>query len=340
MKKNRLATYLSIAILLTACSQTKTVQQSPLSTQVELESTWKYLEKFQEIADQNNNNRAVGSPGGIASTDYITNTLKEFGLYPQIQDFTNSKGGKGKNVIVEIKGQSDSVTMIGAHYDSVEFGPGINDNATGTAILLEIISKIQSQKITPKHTLRFAFWDSEEVGVAGSKHYVSQLNELQKKYIAQYINVDMVGTKDPTILILDGDGTSWSRQQAELLDSVKTEEDRANIIELINGMKNAYPKQVKGAEKLEKIYGDYLNSKDVKFADDYMISNSTDVFPFLGLVPTFGLIMTNEKSQDDGVLLYAPCYHQACDDIKNVDRKSLQIALESITHLIEQVAIK
>ena len=323
-----------------SCKTNVTNEIENLEKSVDVDSAWKYLEEFQKIANANSNNRAVGSPGGIASKKYIVDVLKQFKLNPVLQEFTNAKGKKGTNIIVEIKGNTDEVTMIGSHYDSVEYGPGINDNATGIAILLEIISKISSDKTLPNHTLRFVFWDSEEESVAGSMYYVSNLSSNDLSKIANYINVDMVGTTEPTILITDGDGTSWATFTEQLLKNSETEADKKNVLDLIESLKNSFPKQVKGAEKLEKIYSDYLNQNKIAFTEDYVLSNSTDVFPFLGKVPTFGIVMTNEQDLETGESLYAPCYHQSCDDIKNVDKNSLKIALKSISFLLNEVAIK
>ena len=331
---------LGIALISFSCKTNSIKAVEVLENRVDVDQTWKYLEQFQKIADQNNNNRAVGTPGGIASTNYIINVLKGFKLSPVLQEFTNPKGKKGVNILVEIKGKSDKVTMIGAHYDSVESGPGINDNATGTAILLEMIAKISGSGEIPNHTLRFAFWDSEEEGVAGSRHYVNELSTNDLSLIANYLNVDMVGTTDPTILISDGDGTSWDTFTEKLLKNSKTEEDKENVKNLIGTLKTSFPVQVKGAERLEKIYSDYMNSNSIEFTEDYTLSNSTDVFPFLGKVPTFGIVMTNEQNLETGESLYAPCYHQSCDDIKNVDKKSLEIALKSMSHLLNEVALK
>lgn len=340
MKKMIIPFALTFLMLSSSCKNNSNTTSETFVEHADIERTIAYLQEFQKIANNNNNNRAVGTPGGIASTEFIVKKLKEFGLEPIVQEFTNTKGNKGKNVIVEIKGSSDKVTMVGAHYDSVEFGPGINDNATGTAVLLEIISLLQSQKITPNHTLRFAFWDSEEIGVAGSKYYVSQLNETDKNNLAHYINVDMVGTKDPKLLITDGDGSSWKQLEEKMVASAETEEEKQTNQTIFENLKKTYPVQVKGAEKLEQIYSSYLQSKNIAFTDDYLLSNNTDVFPFLGITPTFGIVMTNEHLEDSGELLYAPCYHQACDTLDNVDKNSLQLALESISYLLFEIAIK
>lgn len=313
-------------------------QRIDLTTVVNTDNAWKHLVAFQKIADENNNNRSVGSPGGIATVDYILGQLKALGLEPYTQVFTNGKGVKGRNVIVDIKGKLDKVTMIGGHFDSVEHGPGINDNATGVAVLLEMINQIVKNKVIPNHSLRFAFWDSEEENVAGSRYYVKELSAEEKGKLVNYINIDMVGTGNPTLLITDGDGSSWKTMREDMLKDVKADEERKEIEEMLVVLEQSYPKQVAGADKLEQLYVEYLKDKNMNYKDDYLLSNNSDVFAFLGIVPAFGIVMTNEQEMEDGGLLYAPCYHQKCDDIKNVDKKSFAFALNSITYLVQKIA--
>ena len=62
--------------------------------------------------------------------------------------------------------------MAGAHLDSVLAGPGINDNGSGSAALLEIARQISRPRIEPEHKLRFAWWGAEEEGLVGSTEYV------------------------------------------------------------------------------------------------------------------------------------------------------------------------
>lgn len=340
MKKLNCFLLMLLALNITACKNSVVTSSEDFIQKLSIERTYSYLEEFQKIADANNNNRAVGSSGGIASTEFIVQNLEKLGLKPTIQEFTNSKGKLGKNVIVELDGLTDKITMVGAHYDSVEFGPGINDNATGVAVLLEIISQLKEQNIKGQNTLRFVFWDSEETYVEGSKFYVKQLSDIEKQKIAHYINVDMVGTKSPNILITDGDGSSWKDLEEKLLGDDKTEQEKNDNKQVFDNLKNAFPVQVKGAEKLESLYSSYLEKRNVSFQDDYLLSNSTDVYPFLGLVPTFGIVMTNEQEDESGASLYAPCYHQACDTIENVDKNSLKLALETISELLYEIAIK
>ena len=80
--------------------------------------------------------------------------------------------------------------MAGAHLDSVQDGPGINDNGSGSAALLE--TAIQMAKVKPANTVRFAWWGAEESGLLGSEHYVAGLTEDEADAIALYLNFDMV----------------------------------------------------------------------------------------------------------------------------------------------------
>ena len=72
----------------------------------------------------------------------------------------------------------DNVVMAGAHLDSVLAGPGINDNGSGSAAILETAQQIA--KLKPQNTLRFAWWGAEESGLVGSTNYVNGLSQAEK----------------------------------------------------------------------------------------------------------------------------------------------------------------
>ena len=81
-----------------------------------------------------------------------------------------------ENVIAESKGgDASNVVMAGAHLDSVEAGPGINDNGSGSSALIETAE--QMAKVKPKNKVRFAWWGAEEASLVGSTHYVGSLTE-------------------------------------------------------------------------------------------------------------------------------------------------------------------
>ena len=83
---------------------------------------------------------------------------------------------KAANVIADLPGRTSGVILLGGHLDSVANGPGINDNGSGTAAVLEIARQARRLHVRPKHGLRFAFWGAEELGLVGSRSYVQSLS--------------------------------------------------------------------------------------------------------------------------------------------------------------------
>ena len=73
------------------------------------------------------------------------------------------------NVIAELDGRrDDNIVMSGAHLDSVEAGPGINDNSSGSAALLELAEQLRNFR--PHNTIRLAWWGGEEAVWSGRRH--------------------------------------------------------------------------------------------------------------------------------------------------------------------------
>jgi hypothetical protein len=113
------------------------------------------------------------------------------------------------NVIAELPGDNpDNIVMAGAHLDSVPAGPGINDNGSGSAALLE--TALMMAKLKPENTLRFAWWGAEELGLIGSSEYVEDLErtgELDR--IALYLNYDMVGSPNYIFMVYDANESTY-----------------------------------------------------------------------------------------------------------------------------------
>jgi Peptidase family M28 len=80
-----------------------------------------------------------------------------------------------------------NVVMVGAHLDSVPAGPGINDNGSGVAAVLETALQMGSSPAV-HNAVRFAFWGAEEIGLLGSANYLQSLNVDELKDIALYLN--------------------------------------------------------------------------------------------------------------------------------------------------------
>lgn len=101
---------------------------------------------------------------------------------------------KSYNVVATKPGTKPGTVVIGGHMDSVPAGPGANDNASGTASMLEL-ARVFSLRDYP-YTLRFVAFGAEEIGLHGSRHYVDQLSPEERRVTVAMINLDMVGVGD------------------------------------------------------------------------------------------------------------------------------------------------
>ena len=112
------------------------------------------------------------------------------------------------NVIADSStGRTDRTLMVGAHLDSVDEGPGINDNGSGTAAILETALAMSDLQL--RNAVRFAFWGAEESGLIGSQRYVDSLTAKQRSAIQAYLNFDMVGSPNFVRFVYDGDGSAF-----------------------------------------------------------------------------------------------------------------------------------
>lgn len=211
-----------------------------------------------------------------------------------------------RNVIAQTRtGRPDNVVMAGAHLDSVPDGPGINDNGSGSAALLETALQLGSE---PRATnaVRFAWWGAEELGLLGADDYVSGLSEQQRSDIAMYLNFDMVGSPNAAYFAYDGDDS----------DGV-----------------GAGPGP-EGSAQIEQAFVDYLQNRENVPVEGTDFSGRSDYGPFIAVgIPAGGLftgaegIKTEEQAQKWGGqagVAYDPCYHQVCDTIDNIDRVALE----------------
>ncbi|HSO56971.1 MAG TPA: M28 family peptidase [Paenisporosarcina sp.] len=106
---------------------------------------------------------------------------------------------KPSNLNSKTKAKHD-IIVIGAHHDSVANAPGANDNASGTAMTLELARVF---KTIPSDTeIRFITFGAEELGLLGSNHYVNELSPNEIDRMVANFNLDMVGSKDAGKLIL------------------------------------------------------------------------------------------------------------------------------------------
>ncbi|MGR0220899.1 M20/M25/M40 family metallo-hydrolase [Agromyces sp. ZXT2-6] len=208
-----------------------------------------------------------------------------------------------QNLIAETPtGRDDRVVMAGAHLDSVAEGPGIEDNGTGSAALLEIALQLDELEVEPRNKVRFAWWGAEEAGLVGSQYYVDSLSKRELKDIELYLNFDMIGSPNFVRFVYDGDGSAFG----------------------IRGPS--------GSGAIEGVFEDYFESQGLASEPTAFDGRSDyDAFITAG-IPAGGLFTgaedakTADQVADYGGLAtfegasvsYDPCYHQACDSMDPV----------------------
>lgn len=112
-----------------------------------------------------------------------------------------------QNIFTETKeGDPHNIIMLGAHLDSVQAGPGINDDGSGSSLIMEVKTALENFRV--KNKVRFAWWGAEENGLLGSKHYTTNLNTSEANNILAYLNFDMVSRG--YFGVFDGDGSTYN----------------------------------------------------------------------------------------------------------------------------------
>lgn len=159
--------------------------------------------------------REGGSTGGHAASAYLIQQLRRHGVAPAAiaKQFVQEFPGGMRNILASVPGRDarlrDEVVIVCAHFDHVGFGTprnsrgpigyihnGADDNASGVAGLLEVVEAVRSLPQPPRRTLLFAFWDGEEKGLLGSKHWITAPT-LPLSHIKLVINADMIGRLRP-----------------------------------------------------------------------------------------------------------------------------------------------
>jgi hypothetical protein len=163
------------------------------------------------LADDVLEGREAGTRGGLAAARYLAQQLAASGLQPAgaSGSFVQRFGNNYQNLLGLLPGTDpelrDQYVLVGAHYDHVGYGSprtshgpfglvhnGADDNASGVAALLEVIEGLQQVGLQPRRSLLFVFWDGEEQGLLGSKHWVAHPT-LPLHQLSLAVNVDMVG---------------------------------------------------------------------------------------------------------------------------------------------------
>ncbi|HEX2284327.1 MAG TPA: M28 family metallopeptidase [Mycobacterium sp.] len=215
-----------------------------------------------------------------------------------------------RNVIAQTKtGSVANVVMIGAHLDSVAEGPGINDNGSGVAAVLETALQLGSSPAV-NHAVRFGFWGAEEYGLWGSNNYVSSLDIERLKDIALYLNFDMIGSPNPGYFTYDGDQSAPRNNN------------------------DGVPRVPEGSAGIERTLAAYLRGAG-KPPEDVSFDGRSDYDGFTQAgIPAGGIFsgadakMTEEQAKRWGGEAgqpFDPNYHKASDTLEHIDRTAMEI---------------
>jgi subtilisin-like proprotein convertase family protein len=176
------------------------VQAEPVSVlatpDISLTNQKAHAQQFQNIASANGGNRRSNTAGYTASVNYVYDRLVAAGFTVVKQACASGCiSGAGPNVIADWPGgDPNNVYMFGAHLDGVSAGAGINDNASGSATVLELALTLAAANPAMTNHARFAFWTDEEQGLNGSQYYANSLPAAERTKIKAYFNFDMVAS--------------------------------------------------------------------------------------------------------------------------------------------------
>ena len=216
------------------------------------------------------------------------------------------------NIIADTAGgRGDWVIVVGGHLDSVPEAPGINDNGSGVATILEIALQMAELEVELVNKVRFAFWGAEELGLHGSRFYVDNLSEQELNNIALNLNFDMIGSPNYVRFVYDGDGSDTG----------------------VGGPR--------GSGNIEQTFLDYFADQGLPVEPTAMDGRS-DYWPFINVgIPAGGLftgaegIKTEEQVEIYGGIAgepYDAYYHTPADDLNNVNIDVLDQMADAAAH--------
>ncbi|MFD6528471.1 M28 family metallopeptidase [Streptomyces sp. NPDC060184] len=221
-----------------------------------------------------------------------------------------------RNVVAETPGGDSAHTvMLGAHLDSVSEGPGINDNGSGSAGLLEVALRLAATHRTPANAVRFAWWSAEESGLVGSDAYVAGLTPAQRQQIALYLNFDMIASPNGVQFVFDGDDSEASGSGPGPAGSAQLER---GITDFLDRRRTPYEST------------DFTGRSDYgPFIEAGIPAGGTDT----GAEGIKSAAQAGKFGGKEGIA-YDPCYHAACDTLDNIDPAAFETNIDVIADAV------
>ncbi|MCF3180874.1 M28 family peptidase [Streptomyces polychromogenes] len=266
-----------------------------------------HLNQLGTIATQNGGNRRAGSGGHTQSLAYIKGRLQAAGYTVTEQNCTSCTYPSNNLIADWPGGPDDQTVMFGAHLDSVSAGPGINDNGSGSATLLENALVLAQKNPTMTKHVRFAWWTDEEQGLNGSKFYVGRLSSAQRAAIKGYYNFDMVGSPNGGYFINNLDSTTAAPLKAYWTSL------------------NLAPEE---------------NTEGQGRSDDYSFQQAG--IPTSGYAAGASARKTSAQAAKWGGTAnaaYDSCYHSSCDNPNNINATVLDRSADGVAYAIWKQAV-
>jgi Peptidase family M28 len=161
-------------------------------------------------------NRTPGSTGAAQAAEWFIGTLAQYGLATESDVWTQRVPGLGRvqlrNLAVVVPGSTRGAIVVVAHRDNSGAGPGANDNASGTAALIQLARAYATVGTTavrprPLHTLVFLSTDAGAYGSVGASRFVST-SRFRKQLIAAVVLEGLASGNRPRIDFAGDSGRS------------------------------------------------------------------------------------------------------------------------------------
>ncbi|XP_066285755.1 uncharacterized protein [Branchiostoma lanceolatum] len=300
------------------------------------------IEKF-----STNRHHAANPENKEATRVFLTQTFESYGLDVTMQAFTSKTRSQGKNIIGTLPGRhtgtpADRPVLLAAHYDTVRDSPGVIDNGSGLAALLESARLITSQSCRkPNHTIIFVAFDFEESGKEGSEAYVSDvlLPYLNETGIP-LANFQGAMSMDPLLNYNNTEGSQYIPPEFDMVpdpdntyDNVAADGFRGNFIgiygrrdydaHLYSPMLQAWngSAQYRAETLLMPLRDVYQEGPSDPFWPVYRELLRSDHASFWKNNPDLKAIQISDTGQFRGRM--QQCYHQECDNIQLMTEEGL-----------------
>jgi hypothetical protein len=251
------------------------------------------------------------------------------------------KGGPREEVYCTKVGTTrpDEMYIVSAHMDGLGYGEAANDDASGTALVMELARILSAPGVTTERSIRFALWNNEETGLNGASAYVAQRKDLQgiesPKGSGRYPEPRWLGVIQHDMMMFDhGMPVARTGADGKLVAAPPLEQRREADVNI------EFQADSRQAAASEKLAWSFRAAND-KYASDYPASvgphmTNTDSTPFMDLAPSISL-RENERGQQIGAG-WNPHWHQPTDLVSTFSDKDFLLGLNAAQTTLAAVA--